>query len=56
MHPGFEYVSDLPAGVGNIPLVYHIPEDGHDVKSVGSVQVVIGGENGAGFGGGPLGD
>ena len=38
-----ENAFDFAAGVGNVPLIYHVPEDGHNIKSVGGVQVVIGG-------------
>ena len=43
-HPGLENALDFAAGVGNVPLIYHVPEDGHNIKSVGGVQVVIGGD------------
>ena len=35
---------DFAAGVGNVPLIYHVPEDGHNIKSIGGVQIVIGGD------------
>ena len=43
-HPGLENALDFAAGIGNVPLIYHVPEDGHNIKSVGCVQVVIGGD------------
>ena len=44
LHPGLENALDFAAGVGHIPFVYHVPENRHDVKAVGGVQVIIGGD------------
>ncbi len=40
-HSRLENGLDFPAGVGNIPLVYHISENGHYIKAVGGIKVVI---------------
>ena len=37
-HSRLENGLDFPAGVGNIPLVYHISENGHYIKAVGGYQ------------------
>ena len=43
-HSRLENGLDFPAGIGNIPLVYHIAEDGHNIKAVGGIQVIVGGD------------
>lgn len=43
-HSRFENGLDFAAGVGNVPLVYHITENRHNIKVVGGVKVVIGGD------------
>ena len=40
-HSRLENGLDFPAGVSNIPLVYHISENGHYIKAVGGIKVVI---------------
>ena len=40
-HSRLENGLDFPAGVGHIPLVYHIAEDRHNIKSVGGIKVVV---------------
>ena len=32
------------AYVGNVPLVYHVKENRHDIKVVNGIKVVIGGD------------
>ena len=39
-HSRLEHGLDFPAGVGNIPLVDYVAEDGHNIKAVGGVQIV----------------
>ena len=43
-HSGLENGLYLPAGVGNVPLVYHVPENRHNIKAVGGIKVIIGGD------------
>ena len=43
-HSGLENSLDFAAGVGNVPLVYHVTEDRHNIKAVGGVKVVICGD------------